>query len=60
MQQAGLLTQQQANDLIAAYCHIRDAAHRLTLGKETRIVDHKRFASDREIVIAIWNQLFGE
>ncbi|TEW52752.1 bifunctional [glutamate--ammonia ligase]-adenylyl-L-tyrosine phosphorylase/[glutamate--ammonia-ligase] adenylyltransferase [Psychromonas algicola] len=56
----GLLTQQQANNLIDAYCHIRDAAHRLTLGKETRIVDHKRFASDREIVMAIWNQLFGE
>ena len=38
-----LLTEEQEKALTEAYCAIRDAAHRLTLNKQTRIVDEKRF-----------------
>lgn len=57
-QQAGLLTQLQTDQLIDAYCHIRDAAHRLTLGKEARIVSDEQFTEEREAVTTIWEQLF--
>ena len=56
--EAGLLTQLQTEQLIDAYCHIRDAAHRLTLGKEARIVSDVEFAEERNAVIAIWEMLF--
>lgn len=59
-QQVGLLTEQQCSDLISAYCHIRDAAHRLTLSKETRIVDALQFRDAKQAVIAVWQQLFPE
>jgi len=57
-QKAQLLTEQQTNDLIMAYCQIRDAAHRLTLGKQSRIVDSRQFVEERHAVIMIWEQLF--
>jgi len=58
-QQVGLLTDQQTQQLIESYCHIRDAAHRLTLGKETRIVSAEWFIEEKKAVIAIWDLLFG-
>ena len=36
---------------------IRDAAHRLTLNQQTRIVSAERYADDRAEVIALWNSL---
>ena len=59
-QEAGLLTQQQATELINAYCHIRDAGHRLSLGKETRIAAIEQFTEERKVVINVWEQLFSE
>ncbi|MDA7745946.1 bifunctional [glutamate--ammonia ligase]-adenylyl-L-tyrosine phosphorylase/[glutamate--ammonia-ligase] adenylyltransferase [Psychromonas sp.] len=58
-QEAGLLTDQQANELINAYCHIRDTAHRLTLRKEHRIIGAEQFAEESKMVTAIWEQLFS-
>ncbi|TEW53896.1 bifunctional [glutamate--ammonia ligase]-adenylyl-L-tyrosine phosphorylase/[glutamate--ammonia-ligase] adenylyltransferase [Psychromonas sp. RZ22] len=58
-QQAGLLTELQAHELIEAYCHIRDAAHRLTLGKETRIVTAELFVAERKAVVTVWELLFS-
>ncbi|WP_298939483.1 bifunctional [glutamate--ammonia ligase]-adenylyl-L-tyrosine phosphorylase/[glutamate--ammonia-ligase] adenylyltransferase [uncultured Psychromonas sp.] len=59
-QEAGLLTSQQATELINAYCHIRDAGHRLSLGKETRIAAIEQFTEERKVVINVWEQLFSE
>ena len=56
---AGLLTEKQVTQLSDAYCHIRDAAHRLTLGKEARITVVDRFVEEREWVVTIWEQLFN-
>ncbi len=58
-QEAGLLTQQQTTELIDAYCHIRDAGHRLALGKETRITALEEFIEERKVVIKVWEQLFS-
>ena len=57
-QQAGLLTEQQTRELIGAYCHIRDAGHRLSLGKKKRITKSARFVEEQKAVEAIWEQLF--
>ena len=57
-EQLGLLTQLQAKQLIDAYCHIRDAAHRLSLGKKKRITHADQLVEDRNAVIAVWEQLF--
>lgn len=56
----GLLTQEQGHLLSECYCHIRDAAHRLTLNKQTRIVSSDLFAKDREQVVSLWNQLVAD
>ena len=53
----GLLTAEQGQLLSESYCHIRDAAHRLTLNQQTRIVSAERYADDRAEVIALWNSL---
>ncbi|WP_417697415.1 bifunctional [glutamate--ammonia ligase]-adenylyl-L-tyrosine phosphorylase/[glutamate--ammonia-ligase] adenylyltransferase [Psychromonas sp.] len=58
--EAGLLTEKQTTQLSNAYCHIRDTAHRLTLGKEARITVVDQFAEEREWVVAIWKQLFNQ
>ena len=57
-EQLGLLTERQAKQLIDAYCHIRDAAHRLSLGKKKRITQADQLVEDRNAVIAVWEQLF--
>jgi len=57
-EQLGLLTELQAKQLIDAYCHIRDAAHRLSLGKKKRITHIDQLVEDRNAVIAVWEQLF--
>jgi len=57
-QRLHLLTERQGNTLITAYCAIRDAAHRLTLNKEKRIVDENEFVQTRQAVIEIWKQFF--
>ncbi|WP_022939850.1 bifunctional [glutamate--ammonia ligase]-adenylyl-L-tyrosine phosphorylase/[glutamate--ammonia-ligase] adenylyltransferase [Psychromonas hadalis] len=54
-----LLTESQEKSLTDAYCAIRDAAHRLTLNKQTRIVDEKRFEKERQAVIKIWQQFLA-
>ena len=58
-QEAGLLTQQQTSELIDAYCHLRDAGHRLALGKETRITAEEQFIEERKVVTNVWEQLFN-
>lgn len=55
---AGLLTEKQTGELIDAYCHIRDAGHRLSLGKKKRITKSVQFIEEKKAVIAIWDQLF--
>jgi len=55
-----LLTEKQEGALTEAYCAIRDAAHRLTLNKETRLVDEAEFEESRHAVIEIWEQFLGE
>lgn len=54
-----LLSAMQEKALTDAYCHIRDAAHRLTLNKQTRIVSDTLFTEERKEVQAIWEKLFG-
>ena len=58
-QQAELLTSEQTKQLIDAYCHIRDAGHRLSLGKSSRIVSVDQFVEEREAVMTIWETLFN-
>lgn len=55
----GLLSETQEKGLIDAYCHIRDAAHRLTLNKQTRIISDTLFVEERKAVQAVWKQLFA-
>ncbi|RBW42822.1 bifunctional [glutamate--ammonia ligase]-adenylyl-L-tyrosine phosphorylase/[glutamate--ammonia-ligase] adenylyltransferase [Psychromonas sp. B3M02] len=57
--EAELLTEKQATQLSDAYCHIRDTAHRLTLGKEARVTVVDQFVEEREWVVGIWKQLFN-
>tara|TARA_R110001583_G_scaffold6499_2_gene32850 strand:+ start:36050 stop:38905 length:2856 start_codon:yes stop_codon:yes gene_type:complete len=59
-QQVGLLTAKQTSELIDAYCHIRDAGHRLSLGKKKRITKSTRFIEEQKAVTAIWEQLFSD
>lgn len=54
----GLLTETQEKALCEAYCNIRDAAHRLTLNKQTRIVSDRLFTEERKAVLKIWHSLF--
>jgi glutamate-ammonia-ligase adenylyltransferase len=51
-----LLTKQQEQSLVDAYCVIRDATHRLTLNQHPRIVDETKFENERAAVIQIWKQ----
>jgi glutamate-ammonia-ligase adenylyltransferase len=53
----GLLTAGEEKSLCDAYCHIRDAAHRLTLNKQRRIVSDQRFIEERQAVLDIWEHL---
>ena len=55
----GLLTEIEEKALTDAYCHIRDAAHRLTLNKQPRIVSDQLFIEERKAVQAIWYKLLG-
>ena len=55
----GLLTASEETSLSNAYCHLRDAAHRLTLNNQSRIVSNQLFRSERKAVKAIWHNLFG-
>jgi len=54
----GLLTATEEKALRDAYCHIRDASHRLTLNKQSRIVSDQLFVSERQAVQKIWHHLF--
>lgn len=54
----GLLTATEEKALSDAYCHIRDAAHRLTLNKQSRIVSDQLFVEERQAVQKIWHHLF--
>jgi len=54
----GLLTATEEKVLSDAYCHIRDAAHRLTLNKQSRIVSDQLFVEERQAVQEIWDNLF--
>ncbi|MEG3754875.1 bifunctional [glutamate--ammonia ligase]-adenylyl-L-tyrosine phosphorylase/[glutamate--ammonia-ligase] adenylyltransferase [Psychromonas arctica] len=58
-QEARLLTEEQTKQLSDAYCHIRDTAHRLTLGKEARVTVVDQFVEERQWVVSIWEQLFN-
>ena len=53
----GLLTASEEKALSSAYCHLRDAAHRLTLNNQTRIVSGQLFTRERKAVQAIWHHL---
>ncbi|MFT6925419.1 MAG: glutamate-ammonia-ligase adenylyltransferase [Psychromonas sp.] len=52
----GLLTLDEEKNLTGAYCALRDAAHRLTLNKKTRIVKDERFFQERQNVIKVWDK----
>jgi len=52
----GLLTVDEETKLTDAYCALRDAAHRLTLNKKTRIVKDEQFIQERQNVINIWDK----
>ena len=54
-----LLTPEQEKSLTKAYCLIRDEAHRLTLNKQTRIVDKNSVEQECQAVIKIWQQFLG-
>jgi len=54
-----LLSGAQEQALCSAYCHLRDAAHRLTLNKQSRIVSEQRFTKERQAVQEIWEKLLG-
>tara|TARA_R110001583_G_scaffold7720_9_gene37927 strand:- start:12913 stop:15750 length:2838 start_codon:yes stop_codon:yes gene_type:complete len=54
-----LLTEQQTLSLVNAYCVIRDAAHRLTLNKQVRIIDDNKFIQERQAVIKVWEQFLS-
>ncbi|WP_415225712.1 bifunctional [glutamate--ammonia ligase]-adenylyl-L-tyrosine phosphorylase/[glutamate--ammonia-ligase] adenylyltransferase [Psychromonas sp.] len=51
-----LLTPVEEKSLTDAYCHLRDAAHRLTLNKQSRIVSDKLFVDERKAVLKIWHK----
>ncbi|MCE2573511.1 bifunctional [glutamate--ammonia ligase]-adenylyl-L-tyrosine phosphorylase/[glutamate--ammonia-ligase] adenylyltransferase [Motilimonas eburnea] len=53
----GLLSPEQGKLLSESYCHIRDAAHRLTLNQQTRVVSADRYEEDRAKVIDLWDSL---
>ncbi len=55
----GVLTASEEQALTTAYCHIRDAGHRLTLNKQPRIVSEQLFTEERKAVCAIWDKLFA-
>ncbi|HIP76487.1 MAG TPA: bifunctional [glutamate--ammonia ligase]-adenylyl-L-tyrosine phosphorylase/[glutamate--ammonia-ligase] adenylyltransferase, partial [Psychromonas hadalis] len=55
----GLISENDETALVSAYCHIRDAAHRLTLNQQTRIVSDAEFKNERAAVIKIWARLLG-
>jgi len=55
-----LLTEKQERSLTEAYCAIRDTSHRLTLNKETRLVEEVSFEESRQAVVEIWEQFLAE
>ncbi|ABM02055.1 fused deadenylyltransferase and adenylyltransferase for glutamine synthetase [Psychromonas ingrahamii 37] len=52
----GLLTLDEEKKLTGAYCALRDATHRLTLNKKTRIIKGDQFIQERQNVIKIWEK----
>jgi len=56
----GLLTEKQERALTETYCAIRDTSHRLTLNKETRLVEEVDFEVSRRAVVEIWEQFLAE
>ncbi|PKF61496.1 bifunctional [glutamate--ammonia ligase]-adenylyl-L-tyrosine phosphorylase/[glutamate--ammonia-ligase] adenylyltransferase [Psychromonas sp. psych-6C06] len=58
--QLNLLTEVQEKALTEAYCAIRDMAHRLTLNKETRIIDATPFDKQIKAVREIWQQFLEQ
>lgn len=57
---AQLLSELQVTQLSDAYCFIRNAAHRLSLNNQKRIVADSEFTEQRAVVCEIWQQLLGE
>ncbi len=57
--QLQILTEEQEKSLTNAYCSIRNMAHRLSLNKQSRIVDEKDFTKERGAVIKIWEQFLA-
>ncbi|MCW8995144.1 MAG: bifunctional [glutamate--ammonia ligase]-adenylyl-L-tyrosine phosphorylase/[glutamate--ammonia-ligase] adenylyltransferase [Psychromonas sp.] len=55
----GFLSASEEKSLTDAYCHIRDAAHRLTLNKQSRIVSDQLFVEERKAVQLLWQKLFA-
>ncbi len=53
----GLLTAEEGELLADSYCHIRDAAHRLTLSEQSRILPAEQNKTDREQVKRVWQKL---
>jgi len=51
----GLLSVEEEQGLTDAYCKMRDAAHRLSLNKQTRIISADLFIQEREFVKKIWH-----
>ncbi|MEH6453438.1 MAG: bifunctional [glutamate--ammonia ligase]-adenylyl-L-tyrosine phosphorylase/[glutamate--ammonia-ligase] adenylyltransferase, partial [Psychromonas sp.] len=51
----GLLTAEEEQGLTDAYCKMRDAAHRLSLNKQPRIISAELFNDEKQFVKKIWH-----
>lgn len=59
LEEAGILTADEAGQLIEVYKAYRAAGHRLTLQRLPSVVPSDEFVQEREIVSRIWNRYLG-
>ena len=58
-QQANIISVEDEKILVETYCEIRDAAHRLTLNMQHRIVATSTLNIDTKKITNIWDKLLG-
>lgn len=59
LEEAGILSADDAEQLIEAYKVYRSAGHRLTLQRLPSVVSADEFVQEREMVTRIWNRYIG-
>ncbi|WP_371186473.1 bifunctional [glutamate--ammonia ligase]-adenylyl-L-tyrosine phosphorylase/[glutamate--ammonia-ligase] adenylyltransferase [Thalassotalea maritima] len=59
LHQAGLLSQRESQQLINAYCSLRDKGHALTLQNKPTLVSQADFDELRQQVISCWDKYLG-